>query len=150
MEGTPGQPAAAWLKSYLFLPSPWAGFAGWFTPTEAGAVGAAGVLLAALAGKDLNMEGFRKSLYDTTRTTAMIMLMIAGAMIFGRFMAISRVPFELAAWTGSLPLPPVAVLALILLIYLILGCFIDALALILLTILFSSGGSGPGLRSYLV
>jgi tripartite ATP-independent transporter DctM subunit len=109
-------------------------FAGWFTPTEAGAVGAAGVLLAALAGKDLNMEGFRKSLYDTTRTTAMIMLMIAGAMIFGRFMAISRVPFELAAWTGSLPLPPVAVLALILLIYLILGCFIDALALILLTI----------------
>jgi TRAP-type C4-dicarboxylate transport system permease large subunit len=59
---------------------------------------------------------------------------IPGAMIFGRFMAISRVPFELAAWTGSLPLPPVAVLALILLIYLILGCFIDALALILLTI----------------
>jgi tripartite ATP-independent transporter DctM subunit len=109
-------------------------FAGWFTPTEAGAVGAAGVLLATLTGKHLDMEGFRKSLFDTTRTTAMIMLMIAGAMIFGRFMAISRVPFELAAWTGSLPLPPVAVLALILLIYLILGCFIDALALILLTI----------------
>jgi TRAP-type C4-dicarboxylate transport system permease large subunit len=91
-------------------------------------------LLATLTGKHLDMEGFRKSLFDTTRTTAMIMLMIAGAMIFGRFMAISRVPFELAAWTGSLPLPPVAVLALILLIYLILGCFIDALALILLTI----------------
>ena len=109
-------------------------FAGWFTPTEAGAVGAAGGLLATLTGKHLDMEGFRKSLFDTTRTTAMIMLMIAGAMIFGRFMAISRVPFELAAWTGSLPLPPVAVLALILLIYLILGCFIDALALILLTI----------------
>ncbi len=74
-------------------------FAGWFTPTEAGAVGAAGVLLATLTGKHLDMEGFRKSLFDTTRTTAMIMLMIAGAMIFGRFMAISRVPFELAAWT---------------------------------------------------
>ena len=96
-------------------------FAGWFTPTEAGAVGAAGVLLATLTGKHLDMEGFRKSLFDTTRTTAMIMLMIAGAMIFGRFMAISRVPFELAAWTGSLPLPPAAVLALILLIYLILA-----------------------------
>lgn len=109
-------------------------FAGWFTPTEAGAVGAAGVLLAALTGKHLDMEGFKNSLFDTTRTTAMIMLMIAGAMIFGRFMAISRVPFELAAWAGSLPLPPVAVLALVLLIYLILGCFIDALALILLTI----------------
>ncbi len=109
-------------------------FAGWFTPTEAGAVGAAGVLLAALLGKHLNWEGFKNSLFDTTRTTAMIMLMIAGAMIFGRFMAISRLPFELASWAGALPLPPVAVLALVLLIYLILGCFIDALALILLTI----------------
>ena len=109
-------------------------FAGWFTPTEAGAVGAAGVLLAALLGRHLDREGFKKSLFDTTRTTAMIMLMIAGAMIFGRFMAISRVPFELAAWAGSLHLPPVGVLALILLIYFILGCFIDALALILLTI----------------
>ncbi len=109
-------------------------FAGWFTPTEAGAVGAAGVLLVALLGRNLTIENFKKSLFDATRTTAMIMLMIAGAMIFGRFMAISRVPFELASWAGSLPLPPVAVMAIILLIYLILGCFIDALALILLTI----------------
>jgi TRAP-type C4-dicarboxylate transport system permease large subunit len=64
----------------------------------------------------------------------MIMLMIAGAVIFGRFMAISRVPFELANWAGSLPLPSFAVMGMILLIYLILGCFIDALALVLLTI----------------
>ena len=62
------------------------------------------------------------------------MLMIAGAMIFGRFMAISRIPFELANWAGSLPLPPFAIMGVILLIYLVLGCFIDALALILLTI----------------
>ncbi len=109
-------------------------FAGWFTPTEAGAVGAAGVLLVALLGRNLTIENFKKSLFDATRTTAMIMLMIAGAMIFGRFMAISRVPFELASWAGSLLLPPFAVMAIILLIYLILGCFIDALALILLTI----------------
>ncbi len=109
-------------------------FMGWFTPTEAGAVGAFGVLLAALLGKSLNWEGFKKSLYDTTRTTAMIMLLIAGAMIFGRFLAISRVPFELASWTGALNLPPYAVMAIILIIYLVLGCFIDALAMILLTI----------------
>lgn len=109
-------------------------FAGWFTPTEAGAVGAAGVLAVSLLGRHLNWEGFKESLYDTTRTTAMIMLMIAGAMIFGRFMAISRIPFELANWAGSLPLPPFAIVGVILLIYLVLGCFIDALALILLTI----------------
>jgi len=109
-------------------------FAGWFTPTEAGAVGAAGVLGVSLLGKSLSWKKFNNSLLDTTRTTAMIMLMIAGAMIFGRFMAISRVPFELASWTGTLPLPPWAIMGVILFIYLILGCFIDALALVLLTI----------------
>jgi len=109
-------------------------FAGWFTPTEAGAVGAAGVLCVALLGRRLSWEGFKKSLLDATRTTAMIMLLVAGATIFGRFMAVSRVPFELASWAGALPLPPFAVMAVILFIYLILGCFIDALALVLLTI----------------
>jgi tripartite ATP-independent transporter DctM subunit len=143
--GPPG-PRADWkerLKSlrgglaevlFVFALSMGGLFAGWFTPTEAGAIGAAGVLAAALAGRHLNWEGFKQSLFDTTRTTAMIMLMIAGAMMFGRFMAISRVPFELASWAGSLAFPPVLVLAIILLIYLVLGCFIDALALILLTI----------------
>jgi len=108
-------------------------FAGWFTPTEAGAVGAAGVLLVALLGKNLSVEDLKKSLLDTTRTTAMIMLLVAAAVIFGRFMAISRIPFELASWAGELALPAVAVMIIILIIYFILGCFIDALALVLLT-----------------
>ncbi|MTI83137.1 MAG: TRAP transporter large permease [Firmicutes bacterium] len=109
-------------------------FAGWFTPTEAGAVGAGGVLGVALLGRRLSWENFKSSLLDATRTSAMIMLMVAGAIVFGRFMAVSRLPFEFANWAGSLPLPPFAVMAIILFIYLILGCFIDALALILLTI----------------
>lgn len=109
-------------------------FAGWFTPTEAGAVGAGGVLLVSLLERRLGWENLKKSLVDTTRTSAMIMLMLAGAVIFGRFMAVSRVPFELANWVGALPLPPFAIMGMILLIYFILGCFIDALALILLTI----------------
>lgn len=109
-------------------------FAGWFTATEAGAVGAMGVLLVSLAGRNLSWEGFKKSLFDTTKTTAMIMLLVAGSAVFGRFMAVSRVPFELASWTGSLDLPAFAVMGFILLIYLVLGCFIDALALVLLTI----------------
>ncbi|AET69515.1 TRAP transporter, DctM subunit [Desulfosporosinus orientis DSM 765] len=109
-------------------------FAGWFTPTEAGAVGAGGVLIVSLLEKRLSLEMLKKSLFDTTRTSAMIMFMLAGAVIFGRFMAISRVPFELANWVGALDLPPFAIMGMILFIYLILGCFIDALALILLTI----------------
>lgn len=109
-------------------------FAGWFTPTEAGAVGAAGVLAVSLVERRLSWEGFKKSLYDTTRTSAMIMFMVAGAVMFGRFMAVSRVPFELANWAGGLDLPSFAIMAIILFIYLVLGCFIDALALVLLTI----------------
>ncbi|HBX24487.1 MAG TPA: TRAP transporter large permease [Desulfotomaculum sp.] len=109
-------------------------FAGWFTPTEAGAVGAAGVLTVALLGRRISWEGLKKSLLDSTRTTAMIMLMVAGAIIFGRFMAVSRVPFEFADWAGALALPPFMVMGIVLLIYLVLGCFIDALALVLLTI----------------
>lgn len=118
----------------IFLISVGGLFAGWFTPTEAGAVGAAGVLAVALLERRLSREGFVKSLLDTTRTTAMIMFLVAGANVFGRFMAISRIPSEVAAWAGSLPLPPFAVMAVVSFIYLVLGCFIDALAMILLTI----------------
>ena len=109
-------------------------FAGWFTPTEAGSVGCAGILLVAVARRQLTRADFIKSLQDTTRTTAMIMLMVAGAMVFGRFIAISRLPFGLANWVSMLDLPPYLVMICIILVYLILGCFIDALALILLTI----------------
>ncbi len=109
-------------------------FAGWFTPTEAGAVGVAGVALVTAVQKRLSLTVIVKSLADTTRTTAMIMLLVASAIIFGRFIAVSRIPFEMAGWAASLDLPAFAVIGLVLLIYLFLGCFIDALALILLTI----------------
>ncbi len=109
-------------------------FAGWFTPTEAGAVGAGGVLAVAVLGRHISLEKLKLSLLDSTRTTAMIMLMVAGAIIFGRFMAVSRVPFEFADWAGALALPPFMVMGIVLFIYLVLGCFIDALALVLLTI----------------
>lgn len=123
-----------WEVAVVFAISLGGLFAGLFTPTEAGAVGAGGVLVLTVLEKRLGWETLKKSLYDTTRTTAMIMLLVAGAVIFGRFMAISRIPFELANWAGSLPLPPYAVMGIVLAIYLVLGCFIDALALVLLTV----------------
>lgn len=118
----------------IFTLSLWGLFAGWFTPTEAGAIGSAGVLLIALLEKRMTWDKFFKSLADTTRTSAMIMLLVAGAVIFSRFIAVSRLPFAMASWAGSLTLPPFFVMIIILMIYFILGCFIDALALILLTI----------------
>lgn len=109
-------------------------FAGWFTPTEAGAVGVSGVMLVTGLKKRLSLNVIIRSLADTTRTAAMIMFLVAAAVIFGRFIAISRIPFAMAEWAAALDLPAFAVIAMVLLIYLVLGCFIDALALILLTI----------------
>lgn len=109
-------------------------FRGWFTPTEAGAVGAASILLITIIRRRLSWKNFRKSLIDTTRTTAMIMLMVAGAIVFGRFIAISRLPFSIANFVANIALPPFVVMVLILLVYFVFGCFIDALALILLTV----------------
>jgi tripartite ATP-independent transporter DctM subunit len=109
-------------------------FIGFFTPTEAGAIGAFATLVVALARRKLSWKGFTSSLTDAVRISAMIMFLVAAAAIYGRFLAITGLPGGLARWAVELPLPPVAILTVILIIYLILGCFIDALALILLTV----------------
>jgi len=109
-------------------------FWGIFTPTEAGAVGAFGVLFLAVIRGQISWAGFVKSLYETLRTTCMVLLLIAGAVIFGHFLAVTRIPFSVASWVGGLHLPPFAIVGMIVLVYLIGGCFIDALALIMLTI----------------
>ncbi len=123
-----------WEVMVIFIISIGGLFGGIFTAPEAGAVGAFGVMALTLINRTLKWQGFKRALTDSTRTTAMIMFLVAGAVIFGRFMAMSRIPFELANWAGALPLPPFMVMIIILLIYLVLGFFIDALALILLTI----------------
>jgi C4-dicarboxylate transporter DctM subunit len=109
-------------------------FVGWFTPTEAGAAGAAGALIIALARRTLTWRGFLDSLADTTRITAMVFLIIAGATVFGHFMSVTRVPFDLSEWIGRLTVSPYVVMGFIILAYLIGGCFMDSLALITLTI----------------
>jgi len=109
-------------------------FVGFFTPTEAGAIGAGGSILLALIRRQLTWKGFVQSLFETTRISCMVMVIVAGATIFGHFLAVTRIPFDLARWTASLPLPPYAIIGFIVLVYLIGGCFIDALALIMLTV----------------
>jgi len=109
-------------------------FAGFFTPTEAGAVGAMCSLGIALSGGNLSPTKLRTALLETTRTTCMIMIIVTGAVIFGHFLAVTRIPFDLAGWVASLPLPRFLIITVIILVYLLGGCFIDALALILLTV----------------
>jgi len=109
-------------------------FGGIFTPTEAGAIGAFGTLVLSVITKKLNFEGFKQSLYETTRISAMIMVIVAGATVFGHFLAVSRIPYDIANWITSLNMPAVFVMMFIILVYLIGGCFIDSLALIMLTV----------------
>lgn len=109
-------------------------FTGMFTPTEAAAVGAFGVLLVSLIRRQLTWKGFKKSLYETLRTSCMVMMLIAGATLFGKFFAVTRIPFEIASWVGSLDLPSFVIMAIIVLIYFFGGCFMDALAFVMLTI----------------
>lgn len=108
-------------------------FGGYFTPTEAGAVGAFATLLVAIARRSLSWEGFINSLSDAVRLSAMILFLTASAFIYGRFLSITGIPSAVAGLAVDAPFPPVVVLIAILLVYLVLGFFIDALALILMT-----------------
>jgi tripartite ATP-independent transporter DctM subunit len=109
-------------------------FIGLFTPTEAAAIGAFGMLLIALARRRISWKGFVKSLMETLRTSCMVLMLIAGAVIFGKFLAVTRIPFEIAGWVAGLDMSPVLVMAVIIGIYFIGGCFMDALAFVTLTV----------------
>jgi C4-dicarboxylate transporter, DctM subunit len=107
---------------------------GWFTPTEAGAVGAFGALVLSLLRRQLTWHGFKESIIDSMRNAGMIFTVLTGAMIFNAFFAVTTIPMELAGWVTRLPLSPVVIILIIMLMYVLLGTFLDELAMILLTI----------------
>lgn len=109
-------------------------FAGFFTPTEAAAVGAGGSLLLAVLERKISFKALYQALKETARTSCMVMIIVAGATMFGHFLAVTRIPFELANWLSSLTLPSWIIMGFIILFFLLAGCFVDALALIMLTI----------------
>jgi tripartite ATP-independent transporter DctM subunit len=109
-------------------------FLGLFTPTEAGAVGAFGTLAIAILRRTITWKSLWQALGETTRISCMILVIVAGATVFGHFLAVTRIPFDIANWVAGFQWPPPAIMALIILVYLIGGCFIDALALIMLTV----------------
>ncbi|ADU63933.1 MAG: TRAP transporter large permease [Pseudodesulfovibrio sp.] len=109
-------------------------FLGLFTPTEAGAAGAGMALILATATGRMSLDKFRMAVNDTLKISCMIMVIILGAVIFGRFLTITRMPFEAAAWVAGLPIPPMVIILVICLIYVVGGMVMDALALLLVTI----------------
>lgn len=109
-------------------------FMGLFTPTEAGAAGAMLAILISGMTRTLSLPDFVRSVMDTLRVSSMIMVIVAGAVVFGRFLAITRLPFETATFVTSLNIPSVVIILLICLIYVIGGMVMDALAMLLVTI----------------
>jgi tripartite ATP-independent transporter DctM subunit len=109
-------------------------YGGWANPTEAAAIGAAACGLLAVLRGGLRMKGLIASMLGTAQATAMIFLVLLGADMLNTALALSQMPAELAAWVKGSALSPMLVMLTILLIYVLLGCVMDSLAMILLTI----------------
>lgn len=107
---------------------------GLVTPTEAGALGSFIALLLGLVSRRLSLRGLLAALSDTLRLSSMILLLVAGGMVYGKFLAATRLPFEMAEMVAHLSLPPLLVLVAVLVVYFIGGMLIDALALLLITV----------------
>ena len=109
-------------------------YGGFFTPTEAGGVGASGAfLLGVLRGK-LDRAGIREALLSATRTSAAVFTVLIGALLFGYFLTITQVPQKLTEMLTGLGVGRYGILALIMVMYLVLGCLMDAMAMIILTV----------------
>lgn len=109
-------------------------FGGIFTPTEAGAAGAGITLSVAIARRLIHFKSFILAVKDTVQISCMVMTIIAGATLFGHFLAISQIPYQLGVFVENIGLPPAVIIGVIILIYFLGGCFMDSLAMILLTI----------------
>ena len=108
-------------------------FAGWFTPTEAGSVGFFGMLLVSIIFKRFSFPVLKKAVVNTMVMSGMIYCLIAGASCFGKFFTLSRIPSMLGNLVANLNVPTVVIVLALTLIYLVMGCFIEAVPIILLT-----------------
>ncbi|KAA0916287.1 TRAP transporter large permease [Aquicoccus porphyridii] len=126
--------ADVWPVLLVFLLVVGGIYLGWFTPTEGAAVGAAGTGLIALVNRGLNFSTLIESFLATGRSTAMIFFIVLGAAFYNGFLALTQVPQELAQYVTSLGYSPWVVLAIILSLYLVFGCVMDSLSMILLTV----------------
>ena len=109
-------------------------YAGLFTPTEAGAAGAFGALVIGVVRRRLTLQGMIASCGETLRISSMVVLMITGAVVFGRFLTVTRLPFDLADWAAALPVAPSVIMLVVLGIYVLGGMFMDALGFLVVTL----------------
>ncbi len=123
-----------WATLLLFIVVIGSIYGGLATATEAAGVGAAGAFLIGIARRRLSGPDIRRSLLEATRTTAAVFTVLIGALLFGYFLTVTQTPQKVTAFLTGLGLGRYGVLALIMLLYLVLGCLMDALAMIILTV----------------
>lgn len=109
-------------------------YGGLFTPTEAGGMGAAGAFIIGVLRRRLSGQGIKAALLQATRTAAAVFTVLIGALLFGYFLTITQTPQKVTEFMTGLGIGPYGVLLLIMVMYLILGCLMDAMAMIILTV----------------
>jgi len=140
---TPGE--VSWKEKVLALSGVWETllvflmvmggiFLGFITPNEAGAIGATALFIIVLLKRRLTLNSFFASLSEAVRISCMIILLAAGATVFSYFLALSTIPASVSTWMAELHVSRYLVLAVICFIYLILGCFLDSLSMMVLTL----------------
>ena len=124
---------SVWETLLVFLIVMGGIYLGFVNPTEAGAIGATALFVIVIAKLKLTWKGISAALLETTRISVLVLFLVAGANVFSYFLALSTIPTTVSAWMGELQISPYAVLAIIMLIYLLLGCFLDAISMMVLT-----------------
>jgi len=144
-EWSPRGPKSSWKEKLQSLPGLFEAvflfilvmgglYVGAFTPSEAGAMGSCFAIVISVLRRKLTWKAFNAAIVDTLLISCMVFMLIVGAVIFSRFLALTRIPFDIADWVAALPLSPTAILGVVFFIYIIGGCLMDALALLLITI----------------
>ena len=123
-----------WGVLVLFLIVMGGLYAGVFVPTEAGGIGAFGVLVFVLLRKKLTLGNFYQSLFDSVKTSSMCLTVFLGAMFLGYFLTVSEIPTSLSEYVAGLEVSRYAILLLIIMAYILLGCIMDSLSIVLLTV----------------
>ncbi|MFC3615344.1 TRAP transporter large permease [Lutimaribacter marinistellae] len=109
-------------------------YSGIFTPTEAAAVGAAGTGIAAIASRQMNWSKLKEAILATAASSAMIFLIVLGAGIYNSFLSLTQLPQTASSWVGDQGFSPWLILTIVLIMYLIFGCVMDSLSMVLLTV----------------
>lgn len=109
-------------------------YGGVFSPTEGAGIGAVVTLLIGLAKRELGLEGMRVALLGTAETTAMVFMIFLGADMMNATLALTEMPKLVATWVSGLPIAPLGIVTAVLLLYIVLGCVMDELSMLLLTI----------------